>query len=397
MSTAAFVSLVGQQLAIEVLSVAARSGAEIIDGTGPGTAMTHAWLFVGPPGSGRSIAARAFAQSLECADGGCGQCAACHTIAVGTNPDVHVVTPEGLSISVKEIREIVRVAAFHPSGRRWQIVIIEDADRLTEGAANALLKAIEEPSARTVFLLCAPTTHPEDVSVTILSRCRVVALRTPPTEAVAQVLIDRDGIDPETAHWAAQAAQGHIGRAKRLATDPASRTGRDNVLDIPDGLVSMKACLDAADAVVGAAEADAKALSDRLNESERDSLLQALGAGGTGKGTGGAVPRGSAGVLKELERKQKARSTRTQRDALDRALVDLTGFYRDVLLLQVGSQVPFSHDDHREQIAVVAERTEQEWVLRALDAIVATRQSMDLNVKPRVAVTALMASLRLPH
>ncbi|WP_228389492.1 DNA polymerase III subunit delta' [Cumulibacter manganitolerans] len=390
-----FGQLVGQQHAVDVLTRAASAAADIVERTGPGTSMTHAWLFVGPPGSGRSTAARAFAQALQCPHGGCGTCTACHTVKVGTHADVHVVTPEGLSISVREMREIVRVSAFQPSGGRWQIVIIEDADRLTEGASNALLKAIEEPSPHTVFLLCAPTTHPDDVSVTVRSRCRVVSLRTPPVDAVAQVLRSRDGIDAEMALWAARAAQGHIGRAKRLATDEVARSRRQTVLSLPLRLTSMAGCLQAAEQLVESAEAEAKAISESLDEPEREALSQSLGAGGTGKGAGTAG-RGMAGQLKELERRQKTRATRVQRDALDRALVDLTGFYRDVLLIQVGSQVELSHADHREQASEVAELVSQDWILRALDAIVATRQTLEENVKPRVALAALMTSLRLP-
>lgn len=391
-----FGQLVGQTEAIEVLTRASQAASEIVSGNGRGTAMTHAWLFVGPPGSGRSTAARAFAQALQCPRGGCGQCNECHTVKVGTHTDVHVVTPEGLSISVREMREIVRVAAFQPSQRRWQIVIIEDADRLTEGASNALLKAIEEPSPHTVFLLCAPTTHPDDVSVTVRSRCRVVSLRTPPADAVAEVLHVRDGVDTEMALWAARAAQGHIGRAKRLATDAVARARRQTVLSIPLRLDSMAGCLKAADELVESAEAEAKAISESLDVPEKEALSQSLGAGGTGKGAGTAA-RGMAGQIKELERRQKTRATRVQRDALDRALVDLTGFYRDVLLVQVGSQVDLSHADHREQASEVAERVSQSWVLRALDAIVATRQSLEENVKPKVALAALTTTLRLPY
>ncbi|MFV0533377.1 MAG: DNA polymerase III subunit delta' [Cumulibacter sp.] len=392
---AVYDQLVGQSQAVEILTRAASAAAQMIDGSGPGTSMTHSWLFVGPPGSGRSTAARAFAQALQCQFGGCGTCPDCHTVKVGTHTDVHVVTPEGLSISVKEMREIVRVAAFQPSGRRWQIVIIEDADRLTEGASNALLKAIEEPSPHTVFLLCAPTTHEDDVSVTVRSRCRVVSLGTPPADAVAHVLVNRDGIDPDIAQWAALAAQGHIGRAKRLATDPSARKRRQTVLSIPLRLVSMAGCLQAADELVAAAEDEAKQISESLDAPEKEALSQSLGAGGTGKGAGTAA-RGTAGQIKELERRQKTRATRVQRDSLDRALVDLTGFYRDVLLLQVGADVALVHEDHREQAAEAADLVSQAWVLRTLDRLVATRASLEENVKPRVALAALTTALRLP-
>uniref|UniRef100_UPI00157D07CD DNA polymerase III subunit delta' n=1 Tax=Micromonospora chalcea TaxID=1874 RepID=UPI00157D07CD len=187
----------------------------------PGAGMTHAWIFTGPPGSGRSVAARAFAAALQCVHGtGCGSCPGCHTTLTGTHADVRLVVPDGLSIGVGEMRALVLRAASTPSGGRWQVVIIEDADRLTEAAGNALLKAIEEPPPRTVFLLCAPSTHPDDISVTIRSRCRVVPLRQPPPAAVAEVLVRRDGIAPDVAEWAAAAAQGHVGRARRLARDP---------------------------------------------------------------------------------------------------------------------------------------------------------------------------------
>src|SRR3712207_5490873 len=180
--------LVGQDPAVATLAEAARSAA----GTAPTGAMTHAWLFTGPPGSGRSVAARAFAAALQCSDAqagpGCGACQGCRTTLAGTHPDVREVVPEGLSISVADMRALVVGASRRPSAGRWQVLLIEDADRLTEGAANALLKAVEEPPPRTVFLLCAPSDHPEDVSVTIRSRCRLVTLRTPPPEAIADVL-----------------------------------------------------------------------------------------------------------------------------------------------------------------------------------------------------------------
>ena len=226
-----FADVIGQPEAVEVLrtAVAASHG----DPDVPAAAMTHAWLFTGPPGSGRSVAARAFAAALECPDRGCGHCAHCHTVLAGTHADVRSVVPEGLTISVKEMRAVVQLAARRPVTGPWQIVLIEDADRLTEGASNALLKSIEEPPPRTVFLLCAPSTHPDDVSVTIRSRCRVLSLRIPPAEAIAEVLIRRDGIDPEMAQWAASVAAGHVGRARRLARDDEAREQRSRVLALP--------------------------------------------------------------------------------------------------------------------------------------------------------------------
>ena len=390
-----FADLVGQEQAVETLRAAARSAAGIVAGTGNGSgAMIHAWIFTGPPGSGRSVAARAFAAALQCERGGvgCGECHGCHTVLGGTHADVRVVVPEGLSIGVGEMRALVLRAGTAPSGGRWQVVIIEDADRLTEQASNALLKAVEEPSPRTVFLLCSPSVHPDDISVTIRSRCRVVALRQPSADAVAEVLIRRDGVPPETARWVAAAAQGHVGRAKRLARDAEARARRDAVLAVPRRLTGVGAAFDAASAVIEAAEAEAAAAVVDSNATERAALEQALGAGGTGRGTAGAM-RGAAGQIRDLERRQRSRATRTQRDALDRALVDLAGFYRDVLVTTLHARVPVVHTDIEELSAAAAERWTPESALRRLEAVLACRDAIDQNVKPRIAVEAMMLSL----
>jgi DNA polymerase-3 subunit delta' len=397
-----FDALVGQREAIAELRRASQAAADLLAGrpVQPG-AMTHAWLFTGPPGSGRSVAARALAAALECdraadplSGPGCGECGPCRMVKAGTHPDVRSVVPEGLSIGVNEMRAVVASSARRPSLGRWQVVVIEDADRLTEGASNALLKAIEEPPDRTVFLLCAPSTHPDDVIVTIRSRCRVVGLRIPPPAAVAEVLI-RSGVDPATAEWAAQASQGHVGRARRLAGDDHARQRRAAVLAIPAQLTSLNACFEAADHLVKASQDEATALTDDLDATEAEELKVALGAGGTGKGAA-AASRGTAGALKELERRQKSRATRLQRDALDRALVDLASFYRDVLLVQVASTAPAAHPDFAADVSRVARSIDQVGALQRLDQVLACREAIELNVKPKVAVEAMTAGLRLP-
>jgi DNA polymerase-3 subunit delta' len=391
-----FADLVGQDEAVETLRRAAEAAARIVAGgadVGNG-AMTHAWIFTGPPGSGRSVAARALAAALQCQrDGtGCGECHGCHTVLGGTHADVRFVVPEGLSIGVNEMRALVLRAGTAPSGGRWQAVVIEDADRLTEAAGNALLKAIEEPPPRTVFLLCTPSTHPDDISVTIRSRCRVVPLRQPPAEAVAEVLVRRDGIAPDVAAWAAAAAQGHVGRAKRLANDPEARGRREAVLAVPRRLSSVGACFDAASALIEAAEAESSTAFAENDSTERAALEQALGAGGTGRGAAGAM-RGAAGQIKELEKRQKSRSTRSQRDALDRALVDLAGFYRDVLVTNLRAPVAVVHTDTAQQSAAAAEKWTPESTLRRLEAVLACRDAIEQNVKPKIAVEAMMLNL----
>ncbi|MFC7574002.1 DNA polymerase III subunit delta' [Klenkia terrae] len=250
--------------------------------------MTHAWLFTGPPGSGRSVAARAFAAALQCPAGGDGTCHACTTALRGTHADVRVVVPEGLSIGVAEVRELVRMAGRAPSQGRFQVVIVEDADRMTEQASNTVLKMLEEPPPRTVFLLCAPSLHPDDVPVTIRSRCRVVPLRTPPAEAVAEVLVRRDGVDPTLAAWSAAAAGGHVGRARRLARDEDARASRKAVLDVPLALVSLAACLQAADHLVAAAKDESDRTTAATDGAETEAVKASLGVGARGPGVAAA-------------------------------------------------------------------------------------------------------------
>ncbi|WP_085978136.1 DNA polymerase III subunit delta' [Saccharomonospora glauca] len=387
--------MVGQEPAVELLSAAARSAAALVSGAtdDPGS-MTHAWLFTGPPGSGRSVAARTFAAALQCTVGsGCGECQGCRTTLAGTHADVKLVVPEGLSISVAEMRALVQAAARRPTAGHWQIVIIEDADRLTEGASNALLKAVEEPPDRTVFLLCAPSDHPDDVSVTIRSRCRLVNLRTPSPEAIATVLVERDGVDPERARWAASVCGGHVGRARRLATDDNARARRTAVLRIPLGLRRAEDVFRCADELIATAEADATEESKARDEAEQDALRTAMGAGGTGKGAA-AAKRAADAAVRALEKRQKSRATRTRRDTLDLALVDLAGFYRDVLVQASGADTALTHPDFAEQSAEAARQWGPVSALRRLEAVLSCREAIGWNVKPRIAVEAMLTTLR---
>ena len=358
--------------------------------------MTHAWLITGPPGSGRSIAALCFAAALQCtADGpaGCGECRACTTTLAGTHADVRRIIPEGLSIGVDEMRAIVATASRRPSTGRWQIVVIEDADRLTEGAANALLKVVEEPPPSTVFLLCAPSVDPEDIAITLRSRCRHVALVTPSADAIARVLMDVDGLSADEAQWAAAAGGGHVGRARRLATDPDARSRRARALGLARDAATPSRAFAAAEELVATAEAEAKAINEGRDEAEAEELRTALGAGGTGKGTAGAL-RGAAGAIKDLEKRQKSRNTRASRDALDRALIDLGTYFRDALMVSSGAgRISPNHPDMADKVAAMADHVPPDRLLRCIEAVLACREALAMNVKPKFAVDALVATV----
>ncbi|SED25527.1 DNA polymerase-3 subunit delta' [Streptomyces sp. 2231.1] len=393
--------LVGQEKVSAVLGAAARDADALVTAAAAGrplpetSGMTHAWLFTGPPGAGRNQAARAFAAALQCVSPdralggapGCGFCDGCHTALLGTHADVNSVAAVGAEILVKDMRDTVRKSFTAPANGRWQIILVEDAERLNEKSANAVLKAVEEPAPRTVWLLCAPSV--EDVLPTIRSRCRHLNLRTPSVDAIADMLIRRDGIEPAVATAAARATQGHADRARRLATDPAARERRAAVLKLPLRLDEVGACLRAAQELVDAAAEDAKQLAEEMDGKESEELKTALGAA-----QGGRLPRGTAGVMKDLEDMQKRRRTRTQRDSLDVALGDLTAFYRDVLALQLGSRVAIANADAEDALERLARGSTPESTLRRIEAIAGCRDALDRNVAPLLAVEAMTMALR---
>jgi len=358
-----------------------------------GTQMSHAWLFTGPPGSGRSNAAVAFAAALQCEQGdersGCGACHACRTVLAGSHPDVSVTRTEKLSIGVDEVRELVRRASLAPVGHRWQIMIVEDADRLTEQAGNALLKSIEEPTERTVWLLCAPTV--EDVLPTIRSRCRLVVLRTPTAPDVAEFLVRNDGVAEDLAMFAARASQGHIGRARALARDEATRNRRHEVVCYPSALTSLGACMNAAASLVAATKEEAEAITADLDSREKQELDEAYGVVDRGR-----RPRQYAPAVKEMEKAQKLRAKRRHLDVIDRGLMDLVSFYRDVVAVQTGARGGLVNEELRPQVTEMARRSTPEQNLRRIDAIfVARDQLLEFNVAPLLALEAMMVKLRV--
>ncbi|WP_298255068.1 DNA polymerase III subunit delta' [uncultured Arthrobacter sp.] len=379
--TGVWAELRGQEQVVEQLRRAARSGAP-----------THAWLFTGPPGSGRSNAARAFAAALLCErealdERGCGTCKACSTVLAGTHADLTNVTTEKVTISIDEARELVRKAQDKPSTGRWRIIIVEDADRMQERSTNVLLKAIEEPPPRTIWLLCAPS--PGDVLVTIRSRCRSVGLRLPPVQDVADLLVARDGIDPVTAEAAARAAQSHIGVAKRLATDDGARERRNQIVRLPLTLHSVSGAMRAAADLVKLAEAEAQSSFEQRDAQERTALLATLGAPETG-----AMPPSMRAQIKRLEEDQTRRAKRSKNDYFDRALTDLISFYRDVLMLQVSSGQSLVNEPMRAELEEFAHRETAEDTLLRLESINEVRTRLvGTNVSPLLAIEAMAVSL----
>jgi len=381
--TSVFDDLVGQEHIIEILTKAvgaSRTGEESQE-------MTHAWVFTGPPGSGRSTAAVAFAQALICKNNGCNNCSDCNAAQTHGHPDVEIIKTEGLSIKVEEIRELLTRVAWAPSMGGWRVVVMEDADRLTESAANALLKAIEEPGTRTVWLLCAPTLH--DVLPTIRSRCRHLQLRTPSLQAVTQVLINRDNIAPGMADFAARVSQGHIGRARYLATNETVRSNRKTIMQLPLQLGSLAAAFQAAQTLVVLATQEANTSSDERDEKEIEKLQEAYGKGATGRG----MATGGAKAVKELEKEQKSRSTRMARDSIDGALLDIATFYRDVMMVQSGNTESMINTDMREQIESYAVSHPSHSTILKINAIMDARTNLARNAAPLVTCEALMCQL----
>ena len=376
-----FDSLVGQSEVVERLksaTSAATSGSTTQE-------MVHSWLFVGPAGSGRSNAAVAFAAALVCSQSGCGTCRDCQTVLTGTHIDVERFNPTGLSIKAEEVRELIARSAWSPSVGPWRIVIIEDADRLTETAANALLKTIEEPETHTLWFLCAPTLS--DVSITIRSRCRHLQLRTPSKTSVEEFLLTSTSVDSKTAAFAARVSQGHIGRARFIATNQEAQSRRKDVLALAFSLKDIDSCFKAASRLLDTAQEQAESENSERDSKQLKQLQDAY------QGTGRSLISGGSKAIKDLEKEQKSATTRSIRDNLDSALLDIATIYRDVLVTQSGSD-EILNIDLKAEVAEFASTTTSKRSIERIEAILEARINLGRNSAPLSTLEALFCALK---
>jgi len=368
--------LTGQADAVAVFSAAA-------DANTDDSSMTHSWLVTGPPGSGRSNIAYTFATALLST--GENDDATARQVAARTHPDLGVLSTERVIISIDEVRKLVSTSQFSPSVGRYRVMIIEDADRMVERTSNVLLKALEEPPPRTVWILCAPSEA--DLIPTIRSRVRSVRLRVPAVDEVAALISRRDNVDLPTATRAAREAQSHIGMAHRLATNVEARTRRDETLKIALSIRSVSDAVRAAGKLLELAGDDAKAITLEKDAEERASAMRSLGVE-----PGGTIPPALRAQLKNLDEDQKRRATRSLRDGLDRIMVDLLSLYRDILLMQLGASVELINLSIHSDLLSASERSSAAQTLATMDAIATARRRIESNVSPALALEAMLIS-----
>jgi len=369
--------LLGQPEAIEQLS-------RVVTGKDDG--FQHSWLFTGPAGSGRSTIAKAFAASLQCAQNGCGSCQQCSLVLAGAHPDVRVLATDKVIISIDEVRELVQFASMASSVGDYRVVVIEDADRMSERTSNVLLKALEEPQDKTIWMLCAPSAA--DLLPTIRSRTRNISLRLPSNQEVAQLLVQRDGVAEELAIQSARQAQQHVGMARRLAVSQDARARRQETMRELASITNLSGAMTAAEHLLSVAKRDAEAVSLERDKQEKEKLLAAYGLGPEDK-----VPPGIRTHIKELEDNQKRRNTRALRDGIDRVFTDAESFIRDVLSIQLGTYSDLINQDLLEVLNQRALLTGAQQSVEILDAIKQARVRLESNVRDLLVLEALCTTL----
>ncbi|MEV7608153.1 DNA polymerase III subunit delta' [Microbacterium sp. NPDC089320] len=348
------------------------------------SALSHAWLITGPPGSGRSTLAHAFAAALV-ADHPDDE-ASMRQVLAGTHPDVTALRTDKVIITIAEARALVERSYFAPSAGRYRVIVVEDADRMVERTSNVLLKALEEPPEQTVWILCAPSEA--DLLPTIRSRVRSLRLREPDVADVARLITLRTGVDEGIAEQAARHSQRHIGMAQRLATDESARRRRDETLRSVLGVRGVNDAVEVAGRIIQAATDDAKALTAERDAAERASLLRTVGIA-----EGQAVPPALRTQISALEDDQKKRATRSLRDGIDRVLTDLQSLFRDVVMLQFGRDGELINRELRDDLAALAAAWPETRTLVVLDHLADTRQSLERNVAPLLALESLLVTV----
>lgn len=363
----------GQDDAVRMLRAAADDPAQL----------THAWLITGPPGSGRSTLAYAFAAALIAEPG---DEPAMRQVLAGTHPDLTALRTEQVIIRIEEARKLVERAYFSPSLGRYRVIVVEDADRMAERTSNVLLKALEEPPERTVWVLCAPSDA--DLLPTIRSRVRTVRLREPDVDDVARLIVQRTGADPRIAAQSARHAQRHIGMAQRLATDADARARRDETLRAVLAVRGVGDAVESAARIVQAASEDAKAITVERDETERADLLRTVGVA-----AGAAVPPAVRAQLNALADDQKRRATRSLRDGIDRVLTDLQSLFRDVVMVQYGRTEELINVELEPDLRALADAWPPTRTLLVLDEIALTRRNVERNAAPVLALESLLVAV----
>ena len=376
-------AIIGQEPVVERLKAIA---------SGDVTHIAQSWLICGPPGSGRSVLAKAFAAALESPDHGLGDepTKTTRQVLAGTHPDVSILATDKVTIGIDEVRELIGVSEQMPSTAPWRIIIIEDVDRMLERTTNVLLKEIEEPAEHCIWLLCAPSA--QDVLPTIRSRTRIVNLAVPPTAAVAAWLEREVGAEPKIAKRAARLAEGHIGIAKLYAQNERVMTDRDELV------VGVLELAKASDAVLlaGRLIANAKAQAEaqvEVDAAKAERNFRRV----NGLGADDRIPPKLRGAFNAIGKKDelKRRATRLSRDVLDRALNSIASVYRDIAVLQNDAEdsVGLINLENRAAITELAARLSREVAVARLDEVAVARRRLMGNGNPTLVFEALFCAL----